>query len=330
MKRISILFFLCAFAISLSAQTQPRNKVVIEVFTGTWCQFCPGWALATDEYKANGDDVAVVKYHIGDNYSTNSSQSRDGYYGASGYPTHVFDGTDQSGGGSQTQSQYSSSYNRYQSAISVGSPIDMELFWEYDSINLAINAFVVVEQVASLSAGTPVLHFAVTESKIADSWFGLSEVNSVERMMLPNASGTTLPNLQIGVKDTLSFSFPIGSMVKENLEAVAFLQDPSSRTIYNGVSESLEGPTSTYDVIALNFQQEIPTKLCLDDVIEPEVTFENNGAAILTSLDISYSVNGEPAQTYTWTGSLDYGQEATVTLPALSFAQQQSGNQLSI
>ncbi|MEL6653781.1 MAG: hypothetical protein AAFQ87_23545, partial [Bacteroidota bacterium] len=164
MKRYSLLLLLCAFVFNLNAQTQPRNKVVIEVFTGTWCTFCPGWALATDDYKANGDKVAVVKYHINDPYQTSAGVARDGYYNSQGYPTHIFDGTDQGAGGSASQSQYNSSYNRYQSAVGVGSPVAIEMYWEYDSINVSIDAFVVVEQVASLTAGAPVLHFAVTES----------------------------------------------------------------------------------------------------------------------------------------------------------------------
>ena len=178
MKRLTLLFLLCLFITSTFAQTQ-RNKVVLEVMTGTWCVFCPGWALAADDFHLNGDDVAVIEYHVGDAYQTNSALARDGYYNATGYPTAIFDGTDQSSGGHASLSVYNQNYNRYTSAIGVGSPIDMDMNWAYDTINQNFTLNVMMEQVSSLPAGaSPVLHLAITESHIPANWFGLTEIKT--------------------------------------------------------------------------------------------------------------------------------------------------------
>ncbi|QAA82867.1 hypothetical protein EI546_14575 [Aequorivita sp. H23M31] len=41
----------------------PKRKVVIEDYTGTWCGFCPGVALAIDRVKEVTEDVAIVAIH---------------------------------------------------------------------------------------------------------------------------------------------------------------------------------------------------------------------------------------------------------------------------
>jgi len=47
----------------------------------------------------------------------------------------------------------------------------------------------------------------------------------------------------------------------------------------------------------------------------PEVVIQNTGATTLTSLDITYSVEGGTPESYTWNGSLDLMEMDTVTLP---------------
>ncbi|MEL7530720.1 MAG: T9SS type A sorting domain-containing protein, partial [Bacteroidota bacterium] len=176
----------------------------------------------------------------------------------------------------------------------------------------------------------PVLHLAITESHIPASWFGLSEINFVEKAMLPNSNGTPLV-LQMGMKDTISYTFTVPAGAdRQNIEVVAFIQDPASKVVFNGAVESLEGPTSTFDAAILDFETAIGSRLCLEDPLAPEVLIENNGAAILTSLDINYSVNNEGVQTLNWTGSLAYGETEVVGLPALSFTQLPTANELKV
>ncbi|HOH47413.1 MAG TPA: hypothetical protein PLX59_06185, partial [Candidatus Cloacimonadota bacterium] len=47
----------------------PRELVVVEVGTGTWCGYCPGAAMGCHDLLENGHAVAVVKNHNGDSYA---------------------------------------------------------------------------------------------------------------------------------------------------------------------------------------------------------------------------------------------------------------------
>lgn len=332
MKKITLLSLLSLLIISAWGQSSvQRNKVVLEVVTGTWCVFCPGWALAADDFHNNGDEVAVIEYHGGDAYETSTSSARINYYNATSYPTAVFNGTDVSTGGHASNSLYNQAYGRYTAAYGTASPIDMDMQWSYDTITQTFTVNAILEQVNTIAAGTnPVLHFAITESHIPASWFGLTDINFVERTMLPNANGTVLA-LQLGVKDTISYSFTLdAAWDRQNVEIVSFIQDPASRTIFNGAVESLHGPTSTYDAAILAFDTEIGSRLCKDDPLAPDVEIENNGATVLTSLDINYTVNNEGVQTYNWTGSLAYGETEIVSIPAITFTQLVTANELKV
>lgn len=51
----------------LSVENSAVRKVVIEEFTGTWCQYCPSGIVAMDKVeKAYPKDVAVICAHVGD------------------------------------------------------------------------------------------------------------------------------------------------------------------------------------------------------------------------------------------------------------------------
>lgn len=50
---------------------------------------------------------------------------------------------------------------------------------------------------------------------------------------------------------------------------------------------------------------------------KPKVLIKNNGATTITSLDITYSVDGVSPKTYTWTGSLVFLETKEVELPLL-------------
>lgn len=41
----------------------PKRKVVVEDYTGTWCGFCPGVAVAIEDLRLQTDDVAIVAIH---------------------------------------------------------------------------------------------------------------------------------------------------------------------------------------------------------------------------------------------------------------------------
>ena len=53
MKKITFLFIFLLAASTMFAQVS-RDKVVVEVGTGTWCTYCPGAAMGIDDLISNG------------------------------------------------------------------------------------------------------------------------------------------------------------------------------------------------------------------------------------------------------------------------------------
>ena len=103
MKKILFTFTIVFFAIALFAQQVSRDKVILEIGTGTWCGFCPGAAMGADDLVDSACDVAVIEYHNGDAFSNTYSNARNNYYNIPGYPTAYFDGVLEYSGGSATQ-----------------------------------------------------------------------------------------------------------------------------------------------------------------------------------------------------------------------------------
>jgi hypothetical protein len=62
-----------------------------------------------------------------------------------------------------------------------------------------------------------------------------------------------------------------------------------------------------------------PDVLCATDN-DISVTFRNYGNQPLTSLDLTYDINGGTPATYNWTGNLNPGDQATVTVQNVSFS----------
>lgn len=88
-----------------------QRVALAELFTATWCGFCPFATQALNELldEYGSTRLLVLQYHPegSDVFGTAESQARVGYYGIGGYPTAVFDGINQhSGGGISTYDSY--------------------------------------------------------------------------------------------------------------------------------------------------------------------------------------------------------------------------------
>ena len=90
-----------SFLAKVSGTTQ--RIVLAELFTATWCGPCSHATNAinklAEEYKSN---LVVLQYHPqdGDPFGNDETDARISYYGITGYPTMIFDGTLEKVGGS--------------------------------------------------------------------------------------------------------------------------------------------------------------------------------------------------------------------------------------
>ena len=65
-----VIFISCVIILmsNLWSLQVTRDMVILENFGGTWCVACPGAAMGAEDLVANGHDVAVIEYHVWDDY----------------------------------------------------------------------------------------------------------------------------------------------------------------------------------------------------------------------------------------------------------------------
>ncbi|MCX6277176.1 MAG: Omp28-related outer membrane protein [Bacteroidetes bacterium] len=309
--------FLISFAFSQAVQ---RNMVILEIGTGTGCQYCPGSAMGAQDLLASGANVAVLEYH---NYNPSSDPFynaaagvRCGYYGISGYPTAYFDGTVNYVGGSTSVSMFPQYLPLYNQQYAVLSPLTIDIAG-YNVGNL-YTITLTITKVAAITATNLKAHLALTESGIVYSWQGQSEINDAERLMAPDAGGTSI-SFALGNTVTLTQTFTKDpSWVINNCELIAFVQDNGTKTIFNGAKKALNALALP---LPTNFSA-TPTSGCTPMTVN--FTDQSTGA---TSWNWSFpggspstSTLQNPVVVYNAVGSYD------VTLNAFNIAGNQAGS----
>ena len=214
--------------------TTARGMVILEIGTGTWCQYCPGAAMGAHDLLTNGQEVGVIKYHNGDSFTNTYSDARNNYYGISGYPTAVFDGVENVIGGSNTQSMYTTYLPIYDVRKAKNSAYSIEIFGQNNGLDYSLTLRVTKHANVPASYSNLVLHLALTESDIAFNWQGQTMVHNAERLMIPNELGTAL-DFTSGNTVDINLNFTMNSnWVAENCELVSFIQNLDGKEILQG------------------------------------------------------------------------------------------------
>ncbi|MDZ7742322.1 MAG: hypothetical protein U5Q03_11365 [Bacteroidota bacterium] len=206
MKKIIFTLFASLLVIAVFFAAGSQGKVVVEIATGAWCYYCPGAAMGADDLVANGCEVANIEYHNGDPFATTQSDARNSYYAVSGYPTAHFDGVEKYSGGSHTQSMYNNYLPLYNTRIAIPSDFTIDIYGQNTGLNYTID--VLLEEMNAYAGTNLVAHLVITESEIAYSWQGQSELNYVMREMYPDQNGTSL-DFSSDPQQHLTYSFAI-------------------------------------------------------------------------------------------------------------------------
>lgn len=278
--------------------------------------------MGASDLIANGKQVAVIDYHTGDDYENSYALSRLSYYGLTGTPTAWFDGGLPVVGGNHTTSMYGTYLTKYNQRINVLSSFTIDIEGSNSGmIDYELN--ITIEKVASSTATNMVMHVVVTENDIQENWQGMTELNHVERVMIPNQSGTTL-DFSGGDIIELTKTFSMNpDWVVENSEVIVFIQNLANKEVLQASMRSLTdfGTTNNYDAAILNAV--VPQSVCLEN-FAPKIKIANYGLDDLTSLDISMQMNGGTAVTYGWSGNLAFLESEIVQLPEINFTIQPS------
>jgi len=226
-----------------------KSCVLMEIFTGTWCSFCPGAALAADDMIANGLDAAIIEYHNNDTLATLAGEQRLNLYGVWGLPTAVFDGLAQYSGGDESQSIYNTYLPYYQQRIDIKTMFSIGLSGSHSGTEYSVRTN--VTKTGRIDNDLPVaLFLAVTESGIPQSWQGQDHLDFVERAFLPDTLGVAL-SFTTGSTQSFNQNVTIDSTwVVDNCELVAFVQNTETKEVYQAAKIALSNITATNDYSA--------------------------------------------------------------------------------
>lgn len=231
-----------------------RQLVLFEIFTGTWCQYCPTAAQAIDIMADENLDVAIIEYHglNGDTYETPSTATRTAYYlpffddgdGGLGYPTTIINGMNGMEGsltaGVAAQNEYYDYYYEDYLSRPTVYTVDAEISLVSNDPYVFDVSVDVEETMAYYEGDEMRLFVALTETSIPENWQGgLTEVNFVLRNMLPNANGTLL-NFDTETMDTETFQLTVDNAYElANCEVVIFVQNMENAFIMEAYKMSL-------------------------------------------------------------------------------------------
>lgn len=248
MKQLFTFLFLFS-SLFLFAQQVDRQKVVVEVGTGTWCPSCPAVVDILHGFIDEGLDIAIIEYHIGasDPFQNPASLIRDNYYSFPWFPTTYYDSNHIGYDDWATTSVHRSYYeDRMSTPSSFTATIDASISGD------ELSGTVDLSKVADYAGTNLVLHVVLTESNIPYNWQGETELDHAERLMFPDGHGTAL-DFSTSDLSSIDYSFTLDpTWVHENLEITYFIQDNDTKEILQGDYLSIESILSVGDFDTVN------------------------------------------------------------------------------
>ena len=345
MKKILLsIFALSTLAVNAQTfvSTTPENKnIILEEFTGISCGYCPdGHKIGQQLHDANPNDVFLINIHTG-GYATPQGPGTDfntsfgaaiaAQTGLTGYPSgtvnrHVFSGTNTA----LSRSVWGASGTQL---MGQPSPLNVGI---QSTIDMATNTLVVDVEVyytGTQTVTSNMLNVAVVQNNIEGPQSGMSlnptsilpngkyNHSHMLRHMLTGQWGEIISTLTPGTLYSNQFTWVMPTDIAgvnldpTNIAVVAFVSE--------GQQEIISGTEIYPSILFVNtFDAYCMSSTATDILCAPttdlEVIIRNYGSAPLTSLDITYDINGGASTTYPWTGNLASAGTETVTIPNVS------------
>ena len=333
--------------------TTPENKnIVLEEFTGIHCTYCPdGHLLAQTLYNNNPGDVVLVNIHVGSYASPNQGEpdfrtsfgtAIDGQAQVAGYPAgtinrHQFTMT-QGGGTAMSRSDWGTAGNMMltqTSPVNVGImptidiatntlTVNVEVYYTDSTVVLDnyLNVFVLQNNVAGPQIGAQSFNPGAI---IPGPWNPTYNHNHMLRHSLTGQWGDILSSPQLGDFYTFTYTWNLPTDINgvdldiTNLEIAAFVTESQQEILTGTVVDPLVVFQNQYDA---NVVSSTANGVICASETDIEITFKNYGNDSLTSLDLTYDINGGLPITYNWFGSLLSGNSETVSITAVPFTPQ--------
>ncbi|PSR08663.1 MAG: hypothetical protein DA408_02920 [Bacteroidetes bacterium] len=338
MKKLStnLLVLLVVMAISQLAAQTPR-MVLVEEATQASCPPCFSQNPAFQNLvNANPSTTIFMAYQVSwpgydvmnlDNPT--EVASRVSYYGITGAPTIVVQGSPS--GQSFTQNQINNV---------TANAADFSMTLTAEVVNGVLQVGGNVEAVLA-ATGNFKLRIALVEDLITiedapGGTNGETEYHHVFKRFIGGAGGIDLANSwAIGDVFEINETLALGTTNIYNfdaLEVIAWVQNDTNKFVHQATKVTDIAITTdyTHNGIAVTTAG-LPTSFCAgEQTIAPTFKLQNGGNEDLVSADIIYSVNGGEEQTVNWTGSLSTLAATQVTLDPISFVSPPEGSILQV
>lgn len=238
MKQIrSICLLLLGFSLFSQAQNLPKQYVMVEHFTNTYCSLCPPRNASLEPVlAANAGDVHHLRVHPSVpynscplyNHNTTDNESRRNFFGTvSGTPRVYLNGNYENdwGGGNPIVSQ--STFDNYLGATS---PIGIEVV--HSGTNVTVN---VVAYDAPPVSSNHKLFIAVVEEELTFAGNnGETEHSNTLRDLLNPVGGQSISLPQPGLTSTYSYSYSNHADWDVNeIYIMAWIQDSGTKQVVN-------------------------------------------------------------------------------------------------
>jgi hypothetical protein len=353
MKRLLLWCTAICFTSSVFSQTivstSPENRsVILEEFTGVNCGFCPDGHAIANSIKANyPDDFFIINVHAGGfanpgpgqpDFRTVFGDAIDAQALASGYPAGsisrtVFPAYSQNPGGTAMgRGSWANATNQLvtqSSYLNVG--VEAEINTDTNIITVHVEAYYTGNSPVSSNK----LNIALLQNNTLGPQSGGGMGNSYPHMhrlvhMLTGIWGDDITTTTQGTFIDRTYSYIIPSdyngisadVNTADFEVVAFIAEGQQNIISgDGAVATFTSGLLNNDVMLNSIEE--PGIICSGE-LSPKVEIYNIGTSTLSSLDFSYSVNGESPQNFTWTGSLPSLGITEIELSEIQFNVQDS------
>ncbi len=342
-KKLLLSLVFSLFAVFTYAQTivstSPENKnVILEEFTGIYCQFCPdGHRIAQGIKAANPDDVFLVNIHTGGFAAPNGGhpdfRTPDGnairaYYGVNSYPSGMINRHTWSGNSPViSRSAWASRANTIMSESSYLN-VGVEATIDVQTRELVVH--VEGYYTGSSPLSTNFLTVALLQNNTKGPQTGGGQGNNYNHMhrlvdIITPTWGDPINTTTASTFVDRTYTYTIPAMynnvpaVVDDMEVVAFIAETQSEIISgHGARATFTGITIANDVSVVSIE-DIPATC--ETSVAPKVTIKNEGQNTLTSLAITYEINGD-SHSYNWTGNLPALWDETIELPEVNYTAQ--------
>jgi len=349
-KKLPIGLLLMLFAVSAFAQTivstTPENrKVVLEEFTGIHCVFCPqGHAIAQAIQDNNPGNVFLINIHQGSFANPNAGEpdfrtpwgnAIAGQSNLAGYPAgtinrQVFAGQGQNPGSTaMSRNQWTSAAN---SIMGDGSYVNVGTEAVIDINTGELTVHVEGYYTGNSPEATNLLNVALLQNNTLGPQTGGNmgdEYVHQHRLvdLLTGQWGITIPSTTTTtfVDETFVFLLPAdynGVDVEIlDLEVVAFITETHQEVASgSGAHPTYAGLIHANDASITSIEPILSQ--CDGYDVVGTIEIQNLGNNTLTSLAISYEINGGTPGVYNWTGNLTSLYSETIELPGIPFTAQ--------